>query len=89
MEFGFPLPAKPPSNCHLHLDRLVRRISLQFKVFVHERINAFLSGSDGERGERTGLAAQLLSQRFYMVEVHVCISDGVNELASLEVTHLR
>lgn len=88
MKRGFPLPAKPPSNRHLHLDRLVRRVSLELEVLVHERIDAFLFGSDGESGERTGVAAQLLSQRFYMVEVHVCISDGVDELASLEVTHL-
>ena len=79
-----------PSNRHLHLDGLVRRVALHFQICVLERVDVgFLRRVDGQSGERARLPAQLLPQRVHVVDVDVRVTDGVDELPRFQATRLR
>mmetsp|Transcript_6937 Transcript_6937/g.11704 ORF Transcript_6937/g.11704 Transcript_6937/m.11704 type:complete len:221 (+) Transcript_6937:67-729(+) len=73
------------SHCHLHLDCFVRFVAYNFKIIKLEAINVivFLPILQLEFWERSWLSLQLLFQCIHVIQVDMCISNGMNEISSL------
>ena len=60
----------------------------QFKILVLEVEDVLHVGINFHLGQWTRLAGELQIHLFQMIEVLVCIPDGVNEVAGLQARHL-
>mmetsp|Transcript_42750 Transcript_42750/g.106420 ORF Transcript_42750/g.106420 Transcript_42750/m.106420 type:complete len:561 (+) Transcript_42750:336-2018(+) len=77
------------SDCHLHLDLAVRLVSGECKISKGAALDTRDGIGDIKCGEGPRLALQLLFESVDVVEIHVSIADGVDEVAALEAGEVR
>ena len=78
-----PFWSKSKLDGHLHLDGRVRVVADHLEIFKHKVVNVGLGRVDSERGEVSRFPLELLAQSIGMIQVHVCVANGVDEIAGL------
>jgi len=76
------------SDSYVHLDLPVVSVVDHFEVLVGEFVNFSDFLVQLQLRERVGEALQLLLQGLYMVRVHMGVSQAMDQLSSLQPTHL-
>ena len=72
-----------PSDSHVHLDLLVRLVTLQHEVLHGEVLYAVDGAGEAQSREGSRLALQLLLERLHVVQIDMRVSRGVHELPRL------
>ena len=73
---------------HLHLDCLVRLVSNDLKVFIDKVVNILFIRIHFELWKGSRRTSQLFLESIHVIEVHMCITNGMNKFTRLEARYL-
>ena len=76
------------SHRHLHFDRLVRIVPDHFEIRKLKAVNVRLFWIDFQFWKRARLSFQLFFQSVDVVEVDVCVSNRMDEIAGLASSYM-
>ena len=81
-------PITKPLHSHFHFDGLVWIVTNNLQVIINNIVNVFLFGIDFECRKVSRLALELFLERVDMIEINVCVANGVDQLARLASRHV-